>query len=179
MVYTAIHFTFNYGACTGLWKIHIFCINVHNWSYIYCSNNKTLVKSGRWTNYATQTGNWEKYSVLNLRVLLCSCVVQKATSYVDTKESNMCHQSQNCFGIYSLEFHNIRKGTSSTYLVQGNIFFTCRCIWQKNYIVLAYTPRSSSEAPYIWPAVLYIPYNTTYHEQTDNIINFHSSKRGI
>ena len=34
-----------------------------------------------------------KPSVLNLRVLLCPCVVQSATAHVDIKAFNMRHQS--------------------------------------------------------------------------------------
>ena len=52
--------TFNYGARTSFWRIYTFFINVHDWSYITCYNNKTLCKSGQWTNYATQTSNWHK-----------------------------------------------------------------------------------------------------------------------
>ena len=56
--------TFSYGACTVFWRIYTFCINVHDWEYISCSTNKKLVKPGRWTNYATQSGNWnETFSI--------------------------------------------------------------------------------------------------------------------
>ena len=42
-----------------------------------------------------------KPSVSNLRVLFCSCVVQKATENVGTKSLNMHHQSQKGFcGIF-------------------------------------------------------------------------------
>ena len=48
--------------------------------------------------------NWKlekKPSVSNLHVLLCPCVVQKATADVDTKALNMRHQSQKGFhGIF-------------------------------------------------------------------------------
>ena len=49
--------TFNYGACKGFWLIYKFYITVNDWSYISCSNNQTLAKSGWWTHHATQTGN--------------------------------------------------------------------------------------------------------------------------
>ena len=55
--------------------------------------------------------------VSNLLVLFCPCVVQKSTANVDTKALNMYHHSQKGFGLSSLEFQNIKKGTSSTYLL--------------------------------------------------------------
>ena len=39
-----------------------------------------------------------KPSVSHLRVLLCTCVVQKATAHVDKKALNMRHQAQKGFG---------------------------------------------------------------------------------
>ena len=56
-------------------------------------------------------------SVSNLRVLVCACVVQNTTEYVDTKVLNMLHQSKNVFVVSSFELHNIIKGNSSMYLV--------------------------------------------------------------
>ena len=50
--------TFNYGAHIGFWRIYTFFINICDWSYINRFNNKTIGKSGRWTNYTTQTGKW-------------------------------------------------------------------------------------------------------------------------
>ena len=42
-----------------------------------------------------------KPSIYNLLFLLCSCVVLKETSHVETKALNMCHQSQKgCWGIF-------------------------------------------------------------------------------
>ena len=42
-----------------------------------------------------------KPSVSNLRVLFHPCFVRKETAHVDTKELNMCHQSQKGFrGIF-------------------------------------------------------------------------------
>ena len=42
-----------------------------------------------------------KPSVSHLRVLFCPCVVRKATSHVETKTLNMCHQAQKGFrGIF-------------------------------------------------------------------------------
>ena len=41
-------------------NIYSFFINLHDWLYIYWYTNQTLGKSGRWTNYDTQTVNWYK-----------------------------------------------------------------------------------------------------------------------
>ena len=42
-----------------------------------------------------------KTSISHLHVLFCPCVAQKATSHVDKKAFNMCHQSQKGFyGIF-------------------------------------------------------------------------------
>ena len=49
--------------------------------------------------YKLATGT--KPSVSNLRVLFCPCVVRKSTAHVETKTSNMRHQSQKGFlGIF-------------------------------------------------------------------------------
>ena len=69
------------------------------------------------TPHTMATGT--KPSVSNICVLFCSCVVLKATEYVDTKALNIRHQSQKYFGVSLLEFNNIKKFTSSTYLVHG------------------------------------------------------------
>ena len=41
-----------------------------------------------------------KHSISNLRILLCTCVVQKATAHVATKELNIRHQPQKKFSWY-------------------------------------------------------------------------------
>ena len=89
--------TFKYGACTVFWRIYKFCINVNNWSYIYCFDNKTLGKSGWWINYVTQTGNWYKTFSIKPTCFLFPFVVRKATVHVDTKALNIRHQSQKGF----------------------------------------------------------------------------------
>ena len=62
--------------------------------------------------------NSTKTSVSYPRILFFPCVVWKSTAHVGTKALNMNHQSQKYFGVSLLEFHNIKKCTSSTYLVQ-------------------------------------------------------------
>ena len=65
-----------------------------------------------------------KTLVSNICVLVYICVVRKSTAHVDTKALNMRHQSKKGFVESLLESHNIKKVTSSTYLVHGNSFFT-------------------------------------------------------
>ena len=51
------------------------------------------------TPHKLETGT--KYSLSNLHVLFCPCVVRKATAHVDTKALNIRHQSQKGFrGIF-------------------------------------------------------------------------------
>ena len=80
MVNFANYCTFNYGACTNLGRIYKILINVQNWSYIPCSTNKVLDKSGRLTRYDTQTGNLcetlsikPKYFILSMYCMKCNC----------------------------------------------------------------------------------------------------------
>ena len=91
---------FSYGSRMGFWRIYKFCINLHDWSYIPCYTNQKFVKPGRWTNYATQTGNChETLSIKPMCFILC--VVQNSTAHVNTKALNMRHKSQKGFrGIF-------------------------------------------------------------------------------
>ena len=77
MVNIVNYCTFNYGACTFFWQIYTFCINVHDWEYISCSTNKKLVKPGRWTNYATQSGNWHETFSIKLTCFIMSICFTK------------------------------------------------------------------------------------------------------
>ena len=63
-----------------------------------------------------------KPSVLNLRVLLCPYVVQKANAHVYGKALNIHHQSQKGFGISLWGLHNIKEGTSYMNLVHRKYF---------------------------------------------------------
>ena len=57
-----------------------------------------------------------KLLLSNLRVLFCPWAVQKATAHDDIKALNMHHKSKKIV-VSLLESHNIKKGTSSTYLL--------------------------------------------------------------
>ena len=114
-----------------------------------------------------------KPSVSHLRVLLCPCVVRKATEHVETKALDMRHQAQKgfrgiFFGIpehqkgYLVYVPSTRKIISSYDVVFDESFFS----------VLAYTSRTYSEAMAMRPAVMYTPYDTSSREQTGNVITF-------
>ena len=93
----------------------------------------------------------------------------------------MRHQSQNCFsgifvGItqhhkwYLINIPSTQKIVSSHEFVFDKTFSSA----------LAYTPNPYSEALATQSAVLYIPYATSSHEQTCNIIHFaHFEKGGL
>ena len=90
-----------------------------------------------------------KPSVSKLRVLLCSCVAQKATA-------NLGHQTQKGFMVSLLEFHNIIKSPSSTYLVHGKYFLhmtlylakTFWCIKINTTSIFRGNPNSTSSLVY-------------------------------
>ena len=66
--------------------------------------------------------NGTKYSVSNIRVLVCPCVVKKRLHTLTERRQTCVINHKRVFAIYLLEFHNTKKGTSSTYLVHKNIF---------------------------------------------------------
>ena len=123
--------TFKYGKRTGFWGIYKFCINVHNWSYIPFSTNKNIGKSGRWTNYVKQTGNWHKTFSIKPKffIWLMCCVKGNCTRW--HKGVKYVSSITKSFLISSLEYQNIKKGNSYMYLVHDNTFFTWCCIWKK------------------------------------------------
>ena len=59
-----------------------------------------------------------------------------------------------------------------------NIFFRWHCIWKTFSSAIAYTSRPYSESLATRRAVLYIPYATSSHEQTGNIITFSQFEEG-
>ena len=80
-----------------------------------------------------------KPSVSSLRVLLCPCVVLKATENVEIKSLNMRHQLQTVFCVIFLESHNIKKDTSSTYLVHVKQFLRMPLYLTRYFIVRQHT----------------------------------------
>ena len=60
------------------------------------------------TPHKLETGT--KPLVSHLRVLLCPCVVRKATAHVETKTLNMRHQAQKRFRCIFVEIPEHQKG---------------------------------------------------------------------
>ena len=120
-----------------------------------------------------------KPSLSNLHVLLCLCVLQKATAHVNKKVLKILHGSQKVFcgiffGIpqhqkgYLIYVSNIRKIVSSHDVVFEKTFSSA----------LEYTSFPYSESLTMQPVVSYIPNATSYYEQTGNIINFAQFEEG-
>ena len=78
-----------------------FLINVYDISYFSSSTNQRPDKKDGdpTTPFKLVTG--KKSSVSHLRVLLCPCVIRKATAHIYKKALNMCHQAHKGFrGIF-------------------------------------------------------------------------------
>ena len=107
-----------------------------------------------------------KPSVSNIRVLLCPCVVRKATAHFDTKELNMHHQTQKMFlGIF-IGIQQFEKGYLIYVPSTRKIVYSHDVVFDETFSsTLSYTSRSYSGALAMQPSVLYIPYATSYHEK--------------
>ena len=91
----------------------------------------------------------------------------------------MCHRSQMFFIESYWEYYSIKKGTSSTYLLDGKQFLHMTLYLKKTFsILLAYTSHTYSQALAIQPSVLYTTYATASHEQTCDIITFAHFEEG-
>ena len=90
----------------------------------------------------------------------------------------MCHQSQKGFSGIFVGIPQYQKGYL-VYVPSTRNFFSSRdIVFEKNYSALAYTPRPHSEALTMIPAVLYIPYATSSHEKTGDILTFAHFEEG-
>ena len=124
-----------------LWCMHgfltniYFCNNIHNWSYILCSANQKLGKSGRWTNYATPTGNAHKTFSFEPIFLFCPCVVLNATAYVDTKALYMRHQSKKHFLVSFFVISQHQKGYLFYVPITHKIFSSHEIVFDKKFLV--------------------------------------------
>ena len=65
-----------------------------------------------------------KPSVSHLRVLICPCVVPKATAHVETKTLNMCHQAQKGFRGIFVGIPEHQKGYRETLFALGDAYLT-------------------------------------------------------
>ena len=120
-----------------------------------------------------------KSSISNLHYLFCPCVVQNSTAHVDTKALNMCHQPKTCFRgifvgipqhqkVFLVYVPSTQKIVSSDDVLSDETFSSA----------LAYMPLPYFEALSMRPAVSYIPYTTSSHEQTGDIITFSQFEEG-
>ena len=75
------YLTFNYGSRTGLWLVNTYLLNIHDWSYVSCSTNKTIGKSGWWTNYSTQTRKLYKIFSIKPTFFFMCCTKGKCTCW--------------------------------------------------------------------------------------------------
>ena len=113
-----------------------------NLALMYMTNNifpvisiKNSVNQNGKTNTPHKLETGTKLSVSNLHVLFYPCVLRKSAAHIDTKELNMHHQSKRVFELSSLEYHNIKKSTLSTYLVHRRYFLHMTLYFTKTIIV--------------------------------------------
>ena len=76
---------------------------------------KNLINENGDPTMPSKLATGRKPSVSNLRVLFCPCVSRKATAHVVTCVA----KRKRIFVVSSLEFHSIKKGSLSTYVVKG------------------------------------------------------------
>ena len=120
-----------------------------------------------------------KPSVSHLRVLFCPCVVQKATTHVETKTLNMHHQAQK--GFRSI-FVGIPQH-QTVYLVYvpstRKVIFSYDVVFDESFSsVLSYMSRPYSEAMTMRLSMMYTPYATSSKEQTGDVITFAQFEEG-
>ena len=106
-------------------------------------------------------------------------VVRKSTAHVDTKALNMCRQSKNRFWGIFVVIPQYQKGHLIYVPIIVKIVSSHDVVFGKTFSsALAYTPRPYAEALLTQPTVSYIPYATSYHEQTGDIIAVATFKEG-
>ena len=128
------------------------------------------------TSHKVVTGT--KTSLSNICVLFFHVLYTKWLHVLTERRQTCVINYKRVFWVSLLEFYNNKKGNSSTYILHKNSFFTWCCIWLKQFSALAYTSHPYSEALTVWPAVLYIWYAISSHEQTGKIITFTQFKEG-
>ena len=103
-----------------------------------------------------------KPSVSHLHVLLCPCIVRKATAHVETKTLNMRHQAQKWFRGIFVGIPEHQKGYLVYLPSTRNIISSYDVVFdEKNSSALSYTSRPYSEAMVMRPAVTYTLYGTS------------------
>ena len=120
-----------------------------------------------------------KPSVSYLRVLFCPCVVRKATTHVETKTLNMCHQAQKWFCGIFVGIPEHQKGYLVYVPITRKVISSYDVVFdEKNSSVLSYTLQPYSEATAMHQAVTYTRYATSLREQTGDVITFAQFEEG-
>ena len=92
---------------------------------------------------------------------------------------NMCHQSQKGFQSILVGITQNQKGCLVYVPIAQEMVYSHDFLFAKTFSsAIAYTPRPYSESLATRRAVLYIPYATSSHEQTGNIITFSQFEEG-
>ena len=118
-------------------------------------------------------------SVSHLRVLFCPCVVLKATAHVGTKKLYMCHQAQKGFRGIFVGFPQHQRGYLVCVPSTGKIISSYNVIFYEIFSsALSYTSQAYSEAMVMRLSVTYTPCDTSFGEQTGNIIIFTQFEEG-
>ena len=120
-----------------------------------------------------------KASVLHLHVLFCPCVVQKATSYVETKALNMRHQAHKGFCGIFVGIPEHQKGYLLYVPSTTKIIYLYDIVFDESFSsALEYTLRPYSEAMATCPAETYKTCDTSLREQTGDVITFAQFEEG-
>ena len=120
-----------------------------------------------------------KTSIFHLRILFCTCVLQKNTAHVGTKALIMHHQSQKGFGSIFVGIPQHQKGYIVNVPHKRKIVSSHNVVFDENLSsALAYTSQPYAEAMAMRPSVSYIPYATSSKEKTENIITFAQFEEG-
>ena len=104
-----------------------------------------------------------KPSVSHLRVLLCPCVVRKATAHVETKTLNMRHQAQKGFCSIFVGIPEHQKGYLVYVPSTRKVISSYNVVFGKSFVsALSYSSQPYAEVMAMRPAVTYTPYATKY-----------------
>ena len=113
-------------------------------------------------------------------MLCCPCVVQKATTHVQTKALNICHQAQKGFCNIFVGIPQYQKRYLVYVLGTSNVIYSYDVVFdEKISSTLAYTSQPYAEVMAMCSAVLYTPYDISSREQTGDIITFSQFKEGF
>ena len=116
------------------------------------------------TPFKLATG--KKPSVSHLHMLFCPCVVWKATSHIDKKALNMCHQAQRGFCGIFIGIPQHQKGYLVFIPSTRKIISSYDVVFDENSSsTLEYTSQTYAEAMDTRLAVSYLPCATSSKEK--------------